>query len=137
MAINNLKKDGYLWLKLQDKYLKQWEKLCIRRHIFEEGCSLLSARRLRDVIRDTIERSVDLRFITKKHFANVTENDVSVAITNHGPALTVAVSSIHRSLFKRNEELKHFYADFTFGLHCLYWPDEATGFYVYFTNYIL
>ena len=119
-------------MKLEDKYLVQWEKLCLRRHVESEGCSLLSSKLWKEKLRATLQESMDVKNWTKKIAAASSESiDVTITVENNGPALTVDVFTTDKEAkgFCNNERHKrqYFYADFTLGLHCKSWPKKAKG----------
>ena len=128
---------GYLWLKLEDKYLVQWEQLCLRRHVGNEGCSLLSSKLWREKLRQTLQESMDIRQWVQKISGQASDAlDVFVTVENNGPALTVDVSAMDKesangccskSCSKDRNKRSYFYADFTLGLHCKFWPEKAKG----------
>ena len=118
---------GFLWLKLEDKYLTQWEKFCLRRHIGNEGCSLLSSNLWRETIRRTLENAMNNRM--KAHIdVNLITDGVNITVTNSGPALTVEIVGFtNEKLCSKIQTHQIFHADFTLGLHCKSWPQKAKG----------
>ena len=127
-AIDAPKEDlaGYLWLKLEDKYLTQWENLCLRRHVKNEGSSLLSSSMWREVLKDSIKNSAGISEIVTRYFNN-TEQNMSISVENNGPALTIDVTGLYYRNCNIVERRRYFYADFTLGLHCVHWPQSAQG----------
>ena len=118
---------GYLWLKLEDCYLIQWEKLCLRRHFKNEGCSFLSSSKWREMLKDTISQFPGIKNATVKGYQEQ-EDLVDVSVENNGPALTIKVTAAQQQCCSyRLTRRQYFYADFTLGLHCIHWPKEANG----------
>ena len=124
---------GFLWLKLEDKYLTQWEKLCLRRHVGTEGCSLLSSKLWKEKLRATLQQSMAIKQWAIKISAGSSEStEVTITVENNGPALTVDVftkDKAAKGCCNNNDqnERRYFYADFTLGLHCKSWPKKAKG----------
>ncbi|XP_066924215.1 uncharacterized protein [Clytia hemisphaerica] len=128
---------GYLWLKLEDKYLTQWDQFCMRRHIGREGCSILSSSIWREKIRQVLQKSMDVKKWVQKMENLSSEHgstdNVQISVENNGPALTIEVSATNDGDFgccnRRSGKRKYFYADFTLGLQCKSWPEKAKGFF--------
>ena len=123
---------GFLWLKLEDKYLVQWDKLCLRRHVGTEGCSLLSSKLWKERLRETLQQSMDVKQWAMKISAGSSElTEATITVENNGPALTIDVFTKDKEAKGCcNNDLKerrYFYADFTLGLHCKSWPKKAKG----------
>ena len=132
--------DGYLWLKLEDKYLTQWERLCLRRHIGDEGCSLLAITNVHEMIKKVITGSTDMR-ATVERYCYERWNDTIVTAETNGPALTILASVLRKEevpcLYKGNKTRTLFHADYTFALHCYHWPNKAKGMVSFFQNDVL
>lgn len=108
--------------------MEQWERFCLRRHIQTEGCSILSAQKLKTEIRSAIEKTKDLELLTEKYFnQGAIDNKARVTIIEQGPALTVMAKVEETHRFSKKEDYTYFYADFTLGLHCLEWPEDGKG----------
>ena len=124
--------DGYVWLKLNDTYLRQWEEYCLRRPYKGKGTALLSSEKLLDLIKEKITTSSHIRSAIQMHFQrHVLENNILIPVERkrNGPALTVKVrvEEKQKSCLGSERETLLFHADFTLGLHCCFWPTEAEG----------
>ena len=90
---------GYLWLKLKDKYLNQWDKNCLRRHIEGEGCSLLSSTNMHKKIRKVLTESQEIRqaveLLYQRH-----GRDAIITTERNGPALTIKIQVVNSETFK-------------------------------------
>lgn len=128
--------EGYLWLKLEDKYLLQWEKHCLRRHIDGEGCSLLSSTNIHEVISHVLSNSKEIASAVEQRYCALGK-DTRVALERSGPAMTLKIGTLTKNKLMLcgctcSSEVRErllFHADFTLALHCSYWPSEALGFF--------
>ena len=131
--------EGFLWLRLENEYMDQWEKLCIRRQTEGRGCSYLSSHKVHDMIRKTFLRSDWLLLTNKKVIG--TQKGGKIYVEQNGPALTVRVVTRRlrtcgmkccKNLWKCCETEKDeiiFYCDFTFALYCPQWPAKSSMFH--------
>ena len=120
---------GFLWLNLNENYLTQWEKFCLRRFLNEKGCSMLSNSKIFQEVRETIMKSEQIKAVASSISTEHT-NDISVTVEQEGPACTVKVEVFkHDSncCYKTNYRQTLFHVDYTLALHCCFWPDEALG----------
>ena len=81
-------KPGYMWLRLNNPFLKQWEKLCIRRQTHGEGCSYLSTFKMQQMLRRTLTPSVADK--VERQFQGVT-GQYKYSIEQNGPAMTIKI----------------------------------------------
>ena len=124
-------------MKLEDKYLTQWERLCIRRHIGDEGCSLLASTNVHEMIKKVITGSIEMRPTVERYCYERWKDTIVTAETN-GPALTIRASVLRKEgvpcLYKESKTRTLFHADYTFALHCYHWPNKAKGMVSFFQN---
>ena len=121
--------EGFLWLRLENEYMKQWKNLCIRRQTEGRGCSYLSSHKVHDMIRKTFLISDWLLLTNKKVIGSKHEGEIY--LEQSGPALTVKVvtKSMKACGMKCCEKERDdiiFYCDFTFSLYCPQWPDKSS-----------
>ena len=126
-------KTGYLWLRLENEYLSQWEKLCIRRQTKGQGCSYLSTLKIHELIQRTVMLGDEVKNVATRQLKG---KAADITIEQNGPALTVQVTT-NRKLacgcrckctcceLERDDLV--FYCDFTVALHSPQWPKKAKG----------
>ena len=120
---------GFLWLHLNETYLKQWERFCLRRFLNEKGCSLLSSQKIVHALKDILMESKKIRTVTEVHFYERAK-DVQVLLEQEGPACTIKVQVLKEDIngcCNSKYQRLLFHGDFTLALHCSFWPDEAKG----------
>ena len=141
-------KPGYMWLRLNNPFLKQWEKLCIRRQTHGEGCSYLSTFKMQQMLRRTLTPSVADK--VERQFQGVT-GQYKYSIEQNGPAMTIKIKKKDgnleaycnqrfgqfascclsipclscRCLYPKETTL--FHSDFTPAIYCPQWPKKAEG----------
>ena len=126
-------KTSYLWLRLENEYLSQWEKLCIRRETKGQGYSYLSTAKIHELVKHTVMMGNEVKKVAERQ---VKWNTAEITMEQNGPALAVKVTT-DRKLpcgisgkctsceLERDDVL--FHCDFTLGLHCPQWPKKAEG----------
>ncbi len=124
---------GFVWLRLDNLYLEQWEKLCIRRQTKGQGCSYLSSHKIHDMLIDVFIKSEYIRKVTDRLLGRP-EAGLTTAEQN-GPALKVKVSKTYKvacgcrcnccSCCELERDHILFYCDFTVALHCPLWPKKS------------
>lgn len=122
---------GFLWLNLNETFLTQWEKFCLRRFLNEKGCSMLSSSKIVQALKEIIMKSDQIKTVAANYFLH-RASDISVTLEQEGPACTVKVQVLKRDQNGCYNTVHHrmlFHADFTLALHCCFWPDEALGFF--------
>jgi len=127
---------GYLWLKLNDTFLTQWDQFCLRRFHIDGGYSFLSSRKIKEHLTQVIRTSDEVRSSAQRHYYEKT-NDVNITLEESGPATTIKISVLKESKakccgMKISEWKRHrmlFHVDFTLGIHCTFWPEEAKSFF--------
>ena len=118
--------EGFVWLKLNNHFLKKWGKLCLRKHV-DNGSSYLSSYLLTKHVKEVMEQSTEVYdYIVKSLGHN--RNDISIKSEIQGPAFKVEVEVKNKPLYcSFSKPIKLFEADFTMAIQCPYWPDVAKG----------
>ena len=146
-------KPGFMWLRLENEYLKQWEKLCIRRQTQGEGCSYLSSFKIQEMIKGTLTSS---KAAEVTHEIPNASGNFKLKVKQSGPAMTVMIKKLKKKNLATAEfedttvgkcerfcyccsfclscpclypspEMTLFYCDFTPAIYCPQWPSKAEG----------
>ena len=126
-AVENENQKGFVWLKLEDKYLEQWEAFCLRKHVQNEGCSFLSSKLFISYLKNVITEPSEIHHFVSRQFSSKFE-DVCVTGVYKGPALNIEVKIVKQGGVCSSDEWQILFdADFTLALHCCFWPEVAKG----------
>ena len=123
---------GFVWLKLEDKSLSQWEKPCLRRHYGREGCSFLSSTKINELVKSTVISSAEVQSqvqcVASATYGNTRIKSISTVIQQQGPALKIESYGYRKGgCCAGTSKVDIFEADFLVAIHCDFWPEKAEG----------